>query len=152
MRRNIASAAFVLLWTISSGCGGHDPSSPANRAPVIESFQVFPNSIGKGDSAVAICLASDPDGDVLVYDWTTDYRLNVQGSPPYFHYIYNTDSPTRVFYPAGVDSPVDTAWIECGVRDQRGGETNALVYLVVRQDGSLETVSENRSAVTNPHR
>ena len=140
---HVLRLGVVILLVLCGGCGDDSPTPPTNRPPVITSLDLFPTAIGKADSAVVVCFASDPDGDALVYDWTTDGRLNIEGTPPYFHYLYNTDSPIRTFYPAAVDSPVDTAWIECGARDQRGGEVHAIVYLVVRQDGMLieKTVS-----------
>ena len=106
--------------------------APVNQYPVILSLRVFPNVINRTDSVIVICGAADRDGDTLVYDWETEGRLAVQGAPSGTEFLYNTLDPTRVFYPAYVNSPVDTAWVECCVRDRRGGEACKIVHLIVR--------------------
>jgi hypothetical protein len=82
---------------------------------------------------LVIVTATDADHDALVYDWTTDSRLRISGVRlPLDNFLYNTVEPTRVFYPNNVQTPLDTAWIECGVRDRRGGEAIAWVRLVIQ--------------------
>src|SRR5262245_64355438 len=63
-----------------SSCGDKTPLEPVNRRPVVESLVAFPTSIAPGDSAVVVCHATDPDGDPLEFDWTSDCRLIKQGS------------------------------------------------------------------------
>jgi hypothetical protein len=124
----------VVLAIVAGACHSRNPASPLdNRNPIITSLAVFPSVIGRNDSAVVICGATDPDGDPIVYDWETDGRLQIQGAPHFDNSLYDTHEPTRVFYPASVDSPVDTAWIDCSVRDHRGGMATATIHLVIRQ-------------------
>jgi len=126
---------LALILAVSAGaCGNDDPVGPQNHNPVITSLTAFPNVIGRDDSVIVICTSTDPDRDTLVYDWFTDGRLYVKGAPLYDHFLYQTYEPTRVFYPAYVDSPTDTAFVQCNTRDRRGGVSNyRSVRIIVRQ-------------------
>jgi len=123
---------FIFFVLCSSGCRDGNPTIPLNANPTILSVEVFPSTIGRHDSTIVYCRAVDSDGDSLFYDWTADGRLNLQGVPPFFHSRFDSRSPTQVFYPAAVDSPSDTAWIESAVRDHRGGITSRLVRVIIR--------------------
>jgi len=114
---------------ITGGC--HRSNAPSNHSPVFISTTVFPADIAVTDSAIVTCDATDQDGDSLYYDWTTDGRLAIQGVPSYFHALYDSRIPWHVFYPAAVDSPVDSAIIVCAVRDHRGGYAEVGVRLRV---------------------
>ena len=130
---HLVGVFFMGLSSIAaclSGCT-KNPAMPHNSNPQILSVEAFPAIIGASDSAIVYCRAVDPDGDSLYYDWTTDGRLRLQGVPPFFHYRYDSRSPTQVFYPAAVNTPSDTAWIEAAVRDHRGGFASVLVKLVI---------------------
>jgi hypothetical protein len=124
----------LLALAVSIGaCGSDSTTGPTNHNPIITSLTVFPSAIGRTDSAIVMCISSDQDGDTLVYDWFTDGRLYVQGAPPWDHFKYNTRQPTRVFYPASVDSPIDTAFVQCNTRDRKGGVSNyKYVRIIVR--------------------
>jgi RimJ/RimL family protein N-acetyltransferase len=82
---------------------------------------------------VVTCDATDPDADSLVYDWVTDGRLNIKGAVPRQHYLYNTFFKSHLFYPDAVDTPLDTAWVQCFARDRRGGSDSRIVHLIIRQ-------------------
>jgi len=125
--RLAATAALVL------GCACKDPAGPKNQNPEIVSVELFPSAIAIGDSAMAYTHAFDPDGDSLFFDWTTDGRLTLKGVPPYFHALYDSRSPTQIFYAATLQGSVDTAWIEAAVRDHRGGFASVLVPLALHQ-------------------
>jgi hypothetical protein len=98
------------------------------------SLTAFPTTIGPGDSAIVVCLATDPEGDTLVYDWTSDCRLIKKGGPGELT-LYNSDDHALIVYPGACNSaPVDTGWVACEVRDRRGGGTYAgFVHVIVRQ-------------------
>lgn len=96
-------------------------------------LDVFPDVIGPSDSAIVICEAIDPDGDTLVYDWITDARVRIKGSQ--YFWLYHTSENTRIFYPTNINNvPVDTLWVQCIVRDVKGGATDGLVLFMVKQD------------------
>lgn len=107
------------------------PTRPANLGPTISSIVAFPNVIGPGDSVLVTILASDPDGDNLVYDWETDSRLDIQGDRSRDHYLYNTASNSRVFYRTIYTAPVDTGWIWCEVRDRKGGSDGRMARILM---------------------
>jgi hypothetical protein len=123
---------FCLLTCLSS-CGVKTPLQPVNRKPVVQSLIAFPASISPGDSAVVVCHATDPDGDTLMFDWTSDCRLIKQGAPG--DYIWYSFSNTLVVYAgACADAPIDTGWVSCYVRDRRGGGAYAgVIRVVIRQ-------------------
>jgi len=104
-----------------------------NRNVVIVSLDVFPATIGPGDSAIVVCVATDADGDTLVYDWFTDCRLRLKGSYDFVYY-FDTHSNSMVVY-AGTcstsGSSADTGWVSCDVRDRRGGGAPAGTVRIV---------------------
>jgi len=59
--------ALTVFVGASVGACSQDPVKP-DRAPVIASLVAYPDSMGPSVSAVVVCTASDPDGDILVYD------------------------------------------------------------------------------------
>jgi hypothetical protein len=108
-----------------------------NRSPVILSLTVFPDVIGLSDSAIVICNAMDPDGDTLVYDWITDSRLQIKGAnPPGDTRLFNTLENSRIFYPRDITNrpPIDTVWVQCFARDQKGKSDAELILFTVIRD------------------
>jgi hypothetical protein len=63
----LAAAALALLGT---GCGDDDSTGSVNRPPVISSVEAVPENIEPLESSTLTCAADDPDGDVLIYEWT----------------------------------------------------------------------------------
>lgn len=124
---------YATLLLNCSGCDDASPVQPQNNSPEILSLDVFPNVIGPSDSVIVICEAIDPDGDTLVYDWITDARVRIKGSQ--YFWLYHTSENTRIFYPTNINNvPVDTLWVQCIVRDVKGGSTDGLVLFMVKQD------------------
>jgi len=128
-------SAVLLLEAALSGC--QQPTTPPvyrrNNAPVVEALVAFPDTIGPSDSTIVACTASDADGDSLVYDWQTDARLNIQGTPTWNKYLNNTRSPIHTFYNADLPNPIsDSAWVYCHVRDPRGGGAGRTVFIILR--------------------
>lgn len=133
MRFLIISMLFVMLLLNGFNCTKESPVQPQNNSPEILSLDVFPNVIGPSDSVIVICEAIDPDGDTLVYDWITDARVRIKGSQ--YFWLYHTSENTRIFYPTNINNvPVDTLWVQCIVRDVKGGATDGLVLFMVKQD------------------
>ena len=78
---------------------------------------------------IVVCQADDPDADTLVYDWVIDGKFSIQGVGPDSSHLYNTLSNSRVFY-RYAPNPIDTtAWVQCIVRDRKGGAAGRLVYV-----------------------
>ena len=79
---------YNITVVVTDGLGGEDSASLSitvafNKRPIIESliataehkyFEEIPGGyrIGKGKSYEIECIASDPDGDELFYEWSTD--------------------------------------------------------------------------------
>src|SRR6185436_17374677 len=90
---------LVLAAMCCGACGEEQPVKPQNRAPSISSLTASPDTLGMLDSATVTCLASDPDGDTLVYDWVTDDRVGIRGARPGDPFLYNTIADSIVMYP-----------------------------------------------------
>jgi len=125
--------ATLLVAATVVACDDNPVAPPANRRPTILSLTVFPGDIASTDSAIVICNAMDPDADTLAYDWITDGRLNIKGAVSGQHFLYNTYSNSIIIFPNVVNSPIDTAWMQCYARDRKGMSDNRKVYLVIRQ-------------------
>lgn len=121
----------VLVLAASVGACDDDPVGPRNRNPVILSLTAFPNTIGLTDSAIVICHAMEPDADSLFYDWFTDARLTIKGALPGDNFLYNTRENSRIFYHGSVTPVNDTAFVQCIVRDRRGGADGRIVRIVL---------------------
>ena len=126
-----ALSLFVVLGVSAVACG-HDPVKPVptNHNPIVSSLVLFPAAIGSSDSAIAVCTASDPDGDSLVYDWISDGRLDLKDAPR-VGYIYSSPRNWQVFYRGTIVAPNDTALIWCYTRDLRGGQAGVLTALIL---------------------
>lgn len=120
-------------FTCLSGCGAKTPLQPVNLSPVVQFLVAFPTTLSPGDSAVVVCGARDPDGDPVVFDWSSDCRL-----------VKQTDSTDITTYGRGntlvvhagtcARAPLDTGWVSCFVRDQKGGGAYAgTIHIVIRQ-------------------
>jgi hypothetical protein len=75
----------------------------------------------------------DLDGDTLVYDWYTDTRLKIKGAARDEPWLFHTYENSRIFYPKNVNIPSDTPWVECTVRDVKGGNDVQIIHFVVKQ-------------------
>ena len=132
--RMIRRAVFQLLLALPASFGmiACADKPTVDRSPVIHLLIASPDSIGPSDSTIVTCVATDPDGDALVFDWETDARLFIPGRPPNEYYYYNSPYNTQIFYPGPVSlSPADTAWVRCFARDRRGGGAVALIHILV---------------------
>src|SRR5262249_54480694 len=102
MPRLVLAPALVAVSLLPLvGCAKHSPSDPAlpvNRSPVLDSLVAYPDTIGPSDSTTVVCFAREPDGDTLFFDWQTDARLNIKGTPTWNKYFNNQISPAQVFY------------------------------------------------------
>jgi hypothetical protein len=134
VRRIVQKRALLLLGLgLCVGACTEFPTRPANRRPTISSIVAFPNVIGQGDSLLVTVIASDPDGDDLVYDWETDSRLIIKGRPSWASTsLFNTTNRSQVFYRSTVVPVTDTAWIWCSARDGKGGGYGAAVHIPLR--------------------
>ena len=80
---------------------------------------------------MVIVNAIDPDLDSLVYDWITDSRLLIKGARTDDTALYNSPSNAQVFYRSTVTPVSDTAWVQCFVRDRRGGVDVRLIHIIL---------------------
>ena len=124
--------ALIIPASIGA-CGDHNSVTPKNHNPVMSSLLASPQVLGPSDSALVTCNASDPDGDRLVYDWVTDARLRIKGSP-FGVYLFDSPNSSQVFYVGILRAAVDTAWIQCTVRDHRGGGDARILFLFLHAD------------------
>lgn len=124
----------IALLVVSCGCGNTQwPTLAAhNHSPVVHGLSAFPDTIVPSDSTVVTCSATDADGDTLVYDWKTDARLNIAGTPTWNKQLNAQLSPQHTFSNADLPNPInDSAWVYCLVRDRRGGGADREVFIVL---------------------
>ena len=122
---------MLALAASIGGCVRY-PTRPLNRSPVISSVQAFPTVLGLGDSTEITVSAADPDGDPLFYDWIAYNGLAIKDDPYPDGELYNTPSPSRVFYLQRRPASYDTAFVWCEVRDRKGGSDARLVIFTLR--------------------
>ena len=135
MKKIIILTIISLLSLFNCNNNPVQNEKPENHYPEILSLSVFQNIIGLKDSVIVFCTATDPDGDTLVYDWYTDARLKINGANGNESWLIHTFDNYRVFYPTKYNYyPVDTAWVQCFVRDVRGGEVGRMIRLIVNQN------------------
>ena len=103
-----------------------------NQSPKIFSLTIFPEVVKPNDSLIVVCNAFEPDGDTLVYDWSTTGVVRIKG---YNHpWLYNTKNNSQIFYAPDsqfVSSPKDTFWVQCFARDRKGNSDNLTVHFIV---------------------
>jgi hypothetical protein len=61
---------IVVLLVAVTVATGACTSKKANQLPVITSLLAVPMSVTPGGSATVTCIATDPDGDSVIYTWT----------------------------------------------------------------------------------
>ena len=124
---------LLLCLTLASSlgaCSADNPTQPSNQSPQILSLTVFPTSLGTTDSVIVTCNAWDPDADQLVYDWITDARLQIKDpAVAGDNFLFNTVENSHVFYHGNLPTPHDSAFVQCIVRDRRGGGAGAIVMI-----------------------
>ncbi len=114
-----------------SACSEKPPSRPVNHNPVISSATATPPEMGPGDSTVITVIATDQDGDTLVYDWDTDLRLRIKGNPPNYPVKTHTFNNAETFYPNYTPIDLDTVWVVCSTRDRIGGVASRVDYITL---------------------
>ncbi|MBN1689889.1 MAG: PKD domain-containing protein [Dehalococcoidia bacterium] len=77
-RLSLICALGLILPAVLSGCGGQPdsqpvqaPPEPVNNAPVIADLHADTAVVEPLGKSNIVCAASDPDGDELIYRWTT---------------------------------------------------------------------------------
>lgn len=68
---------YTITAIATDGKGGSaqqsiDISVSANQPPYLGSLTAKPPTVGLGGSSTITCIANDPDGDVINYNWTAD--------------------------------------------------------------------------------
>jgi hypothetical protein len=135
----------LLVVVLSSGCNLINvPGAAPNNAPLIESVTGTKDVWALADSEM-VCQASDPDGDSLRYEWSTDNGV-----------IIGTGARMMWVSP----DTMGTYDVAVNVSDGKGGEAKDTVSIRVLTNadgttaapvtlkmalGSSETVSENRT-------
>jgi hypothetical protein len=86
--RGLLAIVVLAVTAVSVGCGGggtsvtpsatNTPSGP-NQSPVIDKVIPEWTQIERGKSGQIKCIAHDPDGDTLIYEWVVD-RGELSGS------------------------------------------------------------------------
>jgi len=95
-----------------------------NHAPSITDIIASAGKIDMGDTTFISCIASDPDMDVLKYNWFSEFGI-----------ILGADSTISWVAP---DS-VGYYYIKCTVSDNRGGEDTDSIGIVVRDSSGSVT-------------
>jgi hypothetical protein len=122
-RKRLALAILLLLLTVWGACAPQS-NSPAtggeNHPPLIESLSASPSVIGQAQTTVIECVASDPDGDALSYQWSAE-QGHISGQGP---------SVTWTSPDACADYIVTVT-----VTDSKGAKTSQSVTITVKKPG-----------------
>jgi hypothetical protein len=73
----LAFILFITLLLIIIQCS--TPIESKNNAPVISSLSATPDTVESKETSTITCVANDPDGDDLTFDWSADAG-SIQGS------------------------------------------------------------------------
>lgn len=131
MKKTIVLIIVLLAY---NSCNENTLEVGENQSPIILSLTVFPDVIGPLDSAIVVCNAMDPDGDTLVFDWTTDGKSRIKGTTYPDWTIFNTYENWCVVYPKNLNNVLkDTCIIQVFARDRKGKSDVQLVsYILIR--------------------
>jgi hypothetical protein len=124
--------AAALTPVCATACGPHNPTTPANHPPAITGIAMSTQVIRSADTAVVAVHPTDRDGDTLVHDWIGTTAIQIRPAPA-IAYVYNGPADSAVVLHNAHITPVDTAWIECRVRDRKGSVDGAVVPLIVHE-------------------
>jgi hypothetical protein len=134
----LTSMTRTLWWTLAllmslglglDACSSRDPVKPTNHSLIMHSLTASPDTLGPGDSTVVTCVATDQDGDTLVYDWACDWRMHIKGQPLPYPIKNNTFNNAETLYLDWAPTQPDSTWMTCEVRDRLGGGAiRALVF------------------------
>lgn len=69
---------IFVIFLLGINCD--DDVTEPNGAPVIESITANPENVGRSESTALQCAATDPDNDILLYTWTSEYGSFPNGS------------------------------------------------------------------------
>lgn len=95
-----------------------------NHAPIIEDLFTSQTGIHTGDTVLIHCLASDPDGDSLSFQWSTSDGVIISGEDSVVSWI----TPAQAgFY-----------HVFCEVGDYRGGIARDSLGLAISDSGSTQ--------------
>jgi hypothetical protein len=119
---------YTITAIASDGKGGTAQQSidlgvSANQAPTLESLNAKPPTVGLAGSSTITCIANDPDGDVINYNWTSD-EGNITGVGNVVTWI----APNRE----------GTFNVLVKLTDGKGGETTGSVPVTVA--GATKTI------------
>lgn len=120
---------YTITAVASDGKGGTAQQSidlgvSANQAPTLESLTAKPPTLGLSASSTISCIANDPDGDVITYNWSAD-EGNITGVGDTITYV----APQK----EGVFNVI------VKLTDGKGGETIGSVPVTVA--GATKTVT-----------
>jgi len=117
--------SYAITVKVTDGRGGEATMQlnidvRVNHPPVIESLTAEPSPVKQGKTSTIECVASDPDGDELSYQWSAA-RGNISGQ----------GSSVSWTTPNSCGSYVITVT----VADSRGGEVNEELEIKVIKPG-----------------
>ena len=125
----------TLFGPLLSCSGTGHVSMQANRPPVIEDV-IYPKDVFSNSDVEIQCVASDPDGDNLMYTWTADAG-NIRG-----------DGASIVWVPPG---KMGTYPVSVRVMDGKGGVANRTIEIrvVTNADGTATPTIELKLKLGN---
>jgi hypothetical protein len=122
------AASFVLLGISIFLIGGCAPADhpPVNHPPAITALEARQSVIGPQDSCVVECIASDPDGDELTYEWSAN-KGSINGTG------------ATVAWSAPETEGIYTVAVK--VADGNGGEATDSITITVKANRPPEIIS-----------
>jgi hypothetical protein len=126
---------YDITLTVEDGKGGYAQSKTSvtvssNRAPAIISLTASPVNVTPGGSTIVTCVASDPDGDMLRYNWSAGDG-SISGTGNRVSWI----SPNKN----------GDMGITCTVSDGKGAESKQTILVNVSPSSSEITIKQVRN-------
>ena len=136
---------YTITVTVDDGKGGSVQSSlpitvVANQSPIISQLVANPSGLLYGGSTTLTCTATDPDGDVVTYSWSSS-----EGSI--------TGVGNRVTWIA--PNKGGNYNVTCIASDNKGGETRSDVMVTVsaaQRSTTITLVAEETGTVSSENR
>lgn len=88
LKENVSKVINIMICMTFMGCAGEDYNggSSGNICPEINSITLIPSTIQTGDTILAVCDATDIDGDSIRYTWRATWFMHsnqMAGSFPF---------------------------------------------------------------------
>lgn len=113
--RKVVIPALIIFQIMCHSCG-KKPMDPINGNPVIVMLTAFTDSVEFNKTSLIVCIANDPDNDILTYSWESTGGSIIGSGASILWKAPNT---------------VGTFTVSCSIEDGNGGQAIKATSLIV---------------------